>query len=133
MEIKTAEQYQAYTDGRSEWSKVNDYEVFEWCLCLNCSYFKIDTAQPISGDCGLMEQEGVYSGVLTQAVCNRYLSKRGTDINGKVLNPAMLPPWVKTHKDKSGSVFVVYETEKQELARHAKEEAAMKIGKPPAA
>jgi hypothetical protein len=92
---------------RKGWRKINGYEVFNWPFCLECKHFTIDTSHPFCGDCELMKQEGEYPGVMTQAVCNRFLSTKGTDINGRVIDPSMLPAWVKTRKTKTSPVFVV--------------------------
>jgi hypothetical protein len=54
-----------------------------------------------------MRQERAYSGVMTQAVCNRFLSSNGTNINGRVVKPALLPAWVKTRKTGTGEIYVV--------------------------
>jgi hypothetical protein len=54
-----------------------------------------------------MWKEGAYGGVMAQAVCNRFMSTQGTDINGKVVEPSLLPAWVKTRKNKSGERFLV--------------------------
>jgi hypothetical protein len=72
--------------------KANDYETFDFALCVECRHFKSSTSIPCMGDCGLMEQEGAYSGVMPQAVCNRFLSKQGTDINGKAVEPSHASP-----------------------------------------
>jgi hypothetical protein len=99
-------EYKKAIQARSKWSKANDYEVFNWSLCLGCKYFKIDPVYPIHGDCELMKQEGVYPGVMAEAVCNRFLSTQGTDINGRVVDPSLLPAWMKTRKTKEG-FFVI--------------------------
>ncbi|MCL2792456.1 MAG: hypothetical protein FWD87_05125 [Spirochaetaceae bacterium] len=75
---------------RQKWSKDNDYEVTEYCFCVSCRHFKIDINYPFHGDCSLMAKEGGYSGVVVEAICNRYLSSTGMDINGKQVNPAIL-------------------------------------------
>jgi hypothetical protein len=93
-------EYEKALKARSKWSESNDYEVFHWSLCLDCKYFKIDPSCSFHGDCELMRQEGAYPGVMTEAVCNRFMSKKGTDINGKVIDPGLLPSWVKTRKDR---------------------------------
>jgi hypothetical protein len=91
-----------YEKARSAWDKANDYEVFNFALCLECRHFRIDPSLPIHGDCELMKQERAYSGVMAQAVCNRFLSSNGTDINGRAVKPALLPAWVKTRKPGRG-------------------------------
>jgi hypothetical protein len=107
MQYKDADHYKAAIKASGKFRKANDYEVFNWALCLECEYFKIDPALPISGDCGLMEQQGSYPGVMALAVCNCFMSHKGTDINGKVVNPALLPAWVKTRKNKAGETYIV--------------------------
>ncbi|MDR0404050.1 MAG: hypothetical protein LBH35_10750 [Treponema sp.] len=76
-------EYEPSLKARSAWSKANDYEVFNWALCLECKYFKINPAHPCYGDCELMRQKGAYPGVMAEAVCNRFVSTQGTDINSK--------------------------------------------------
>jgi hypothetical protein len=107
MEYHSAEQYKAAHKNRETWSKTNDYEVYNYAVCLHCKYFKLYSAHCTHGNCGLMEQEGAYNGVMALAVCNRFLSTHGTDINGKVVIPSLLPKWNKTRKDKAGNIFVV--------------------------
>jgi hypothetical protein len=113
MNEKVVTSYADYRDhekalkARSKWSKDNDYEVFAWNICLECKYFKINPAHPVHGDCELMRQEGAYPGVMVTAVCNRYINKRGYDLNGKVVDPGLLPAWIKTRKDKeTGELFI---------------------------
>jgi hypothetical protein len=90
MQYKDANHYKAAMKGSGKFRKVNDYEVFDWAICLECNYFKIDYNFPIQGNCELMEQQGIYPGVVACAVCNRFMSKIGTDINVKVVNPSLL-------------------------------------------
>jgi hypothetical protein len=84
-------EYEKTLKARSAWSRANDYEVFNFALCLECRHFRIDPSLPIHGKCELMSQEGAYPGVMAQAVCNRFLSSKGTDINGRIVEPALLP------------------------------------------
>jgi hypothetical protein len=53
-----------------------------------------------------MEQQGAYSGVMASAVCNCFMTPIGTDMNGKVINPSLLPAGIKTRKNKTGEVFL---------------------------
>jgi hypothetical protein len=101
-------EYEKTIKARGQWRKANDYEVFNWALCLECKHFTIDTSHPFRGYCELMRQEGEYPVVMTEAVCNRFLSTKGTDINGRVIDPSLLPAWVKNRKTKTGEVCVVY-------------------------
>jgi hypothetical protein len=107
MQYKDADHYRNAIKASGKFRKANDYEVFDWALCLECKHFKIDPAHPFHGDCELMEREGAYPGVMAAAVCNRFLSTKGTDINQRVVEPSLLPAWVKTRKDKTtGELFI---------------------------
>ncbi|MCL2706396.1 MAG: hypothetical protein FWE72_09350 [Spirochaetaceae bacterium] len=75
---------------RKKWSRDNSYEVTEYCFCVSCRHYKIDINYPFHGDCSLIEKEGGYPGVVSEAICNRYLSPTGKDINGKQVDPAIL-------------------------------------------
>jgi hypothetical protein len=118
--IGIREGYKSAMKARQSFRKANDYEVFNWNLCLVCLHFKADAGHPWQGDCCLMGKEGCYPGVMAQAVCNRFLSRAGTDINGKVIIPSLLPAYILTRKE-GGEMFAVYETEKEEAARLTKE------------
>ncbi|GHT79309.1 hypothetical protein FACS1894130_07660 [Spirochaetia bacterium] len=132
-------------EARKEWSKKSGYYVadFNSGLCMRCVHFSINHDHIEMGTCAKIKQAlenqefakmGVSDyGVSTIGVCENYMDSFGIGLDDKVLNPDMLPTWIKTRKDKSGTVFVVQETEKQELARYAKEDAAIKKGKSPAA
>jgi hypothetical protein len=101
-------EYKKSHTARRKWSKDNDYEVFNWALCKDCWHYKPDPDRPaLHGDCKLMEQDGAYPGVMAIAVCNRFMSEMGTDINGKVVEPSLLPARVKTRKNRAGDVFMV--------------------------
>jgi hypothetical protein len=126
MEYQSAKHYKDVHKARGRWSRVNDYEVFNWGFCLECSHFKMSVSLPIHGDCKLMEKEGAYPGVMAQATCDRFLSKQGVNHDGQVIKPEWLPGWVLTRKDQSGRVFVVQETEKQEARRLTRELKAMR-------
>jgi hypothetical protein len=99
------EDYQNHLRKSGRQRKANDYEVFNWCLCLECKHFKVDKHFHTQGDCLLMWKEGAYGGVMAQAVCNRFMSTEGMDINGKVVEPSLLPAWVKTRKTKTGETY----------------------------
>jgi hypothetical protein len=94
MKYADYREYEKAMKRREEFRKASVYETFDFALCMECKHFKSKTSH-IYGDCGLMEQEGAYSGVMAQAVCNRFLSNQGTDINGKAVEPSLLPAWVK--------------------------------------
>jgi hypothetical protein len=82
-------EYEKAHKGRRKWNKANDYEVFNWALCLKCKHFKIDLEYSFHGDCELMRREGAYPGVMAYAVCDRFLSRKGTDINGRVVESSL--------------------------------------------
>ena len=70
--------------------KKNKYDVFNYALCVECIHFQSEGDS--RGSCLLLESAGEYSGVMAQAVCDGFLSGRGTDINGKQLD--IFPPWL---------------------------------------
>jgi hypothetical protein len=110
MQYKSKEDYETKIKASGEWRKANNYEVFGWNICMECRYFNahFDAGHVCSGDCSLMEKEGAYNGVMYDAVCDRYINRRGFDIDGKVVDPASLPAWIKTKKDKkTGQLFIV--------------------------
>ena len=102
MQYKDAAHYKSCLKNRQAFSRENDYEVFSWSICLNCKYFKADPDLPIAGDCQLMSDSGCYDGVMALAVCNRFIDRRGYDLNGKVVNPELLPKWIATTKKSDG-------------------------------
>jgi len=106
MQYKSQKDYEQKHKVRSKWSNQNDYDVFNNALCLECAFFKMDIDLPICGACKLMEQEGAYNGVLAQAVCNRFLSHKGTDINGKQLDPAVLSIAFKIERLGNGEIYI---------------------------
>ena len=109
MEYGGQDDYKKKIKTSGEWRKANNYEVFGWNICMECRYFSasIDAGYVCGGGCSLMEKEGAYNGVMYDAVCDRYVNRRGFDINGKVVDPAALPAWVRTRKDKkTGEVYL---------------------------
>jgi hypothetical protein len=110
MSYKNQEDYAEKMENSGEWRKANNYEVFGWNICMECRYFKadIDAGSACHGECSLMALDGAYNGVVYDAVCNRYINKRGYDINGKVVDPALLSKWIPTRTDKqTGETFIV--------------------------
>jgi len=110
MNYSSQEDYKAKMEKSGVWRKANNYEVFGWNICMECRYFKadMDAGSACSGDCSLMEQDGAYNGVVYDAVCNRYVNKRGFDLNGRVIDPVVLPKWIPTRTDKrTGETFIV--------------------------
>jgi hypothetical protein len=105
VQYKNADHYKEAMKKSGKFRKENDYEVFSWNICMECHYFK-KLGKFNDGECRLMEKEGAYNGVMATAVCNRYLNKRGFDINGKVIIPGLLPKWIKTRKNKNGEIFI---------------------------
>ena len=100
MKYSSHEDYKAKMKNSGTFRKENDYEVFSWNICLECKYFKADPQYRFHGECILMEQEEAYNGVMATAVCNRYVNTRGFDLNHKVVEPSLLPAWIRTRKDK---------------------------------
>ena len=108
MNYSSQEDYKAKMDNRDKWSKANNYEVFGWNICMECQFFKANPDIPIHGECHLMADNDCYNGVVYDAVCNRYVNKRGYDLAGRVVNPAALPGWIPTKTDKKTSeTFIV--------------------------
>jgi hypothetical protein len=105
MRYTSAKDYDEKIKASGKWHKSNDYDVFNFALCLECAYFK---PAPVAthGACALMEKEGAYNGVVAQAVCERFISCKGTNINGKQLDPDLLSAIFKIEKMKDGSVFI---------------------------
>ena len=101
-------------DKRDRLSDKYDYEVFDFALCVRCIYFSFsNTKNNVDwagkngcGNCALLKHENAYNGVMTTAVCNKFLSSKGTNINGhKVRN---YYGCTKTRKNKkTGEVFTV--------------------------
>ena len=106
MNYTSQKDYKQKIKARTKWSKVNDYEVYNFASCMICRHFKLDAAHPFHGDCGLMEKEQAYNGVMVDAVCNRFLSTKGTDINGKQVDPDALSFMFKVEKLGDGSVYL---------------------------
>jgi len=80
---------------RKAFSKENDYEVYNWNTCYGCMNFLVDLHNPeYGGKCRLMAESGAYPGVLAEAVCNKFLSCKGLDINNKPVEPTEYPKWV---------------------------------------
>ena len=110
MKYGSEKDYKAKIEKSREWRKANNYEVFGWNICMECRYFKadVDAGSVCGGDCSLMEQDEAYNGVVYYAVCNRYVNKRGYDLNGRVVDPLALPKRMPMRKDKrTGETFVV--------------------------
>jgi hypothetical protein len=85
------EDYQARLRESHKQRKANDYEVFDFALCLGCKHFKADKNYPTVGDCLLMWEEGAYGGVDAIAVCNRFVDSLGIGLDNKVIEPSLLP------------------------------------------
>lgn len=81
-----------------KWREANDYEVFNFASCLECRHYQMDKNLLIAGDCKLMEADGAFNGVMGLAVCSKFLSNHGKDINGKKVPPSLFPSWVKVEK-----------------------------------
>jgi hypothetical protein len=89
------EEYKAAFKKRDAFGKENDYEVYDWNICFYCMNFMVDLHHPhYGGYCKCMEQAGAFSHVLANAVCNKFLSCKGQDLNNKPVVPAQWPKWV---------------------------------------
>jgi len=80
---------------RQAFSKENDYEVYNWNTCYSCMNFQVDLHNPeYGGKCKLMAEFGAYPGVMAEAVCNKFLSCKGLDLNNKPIDQSEYPEWV---------------------------------------
>ncbi len=103
----TAKEYKARLQRNSAWEKQNNYERFDFCLCLHCTCFSINHELLICGECSLKDKEGVYKGVQSDSVCDRFISRKGKDINGKQIDPALLATVFKIEKlGNSGEIYI---------------------------
>jgi hypothetical protein len=105
-----SQEYKAKMEKSSEWRMANDYEVIGFHICMECKHFKadMDAGSACNGNCSLLEQDGAYNGVVYDAVCNRYVNRRGYDFNNRIVDPAALPKWLPTRTDKkTGEIFIV--------------------------
>jgi hypothetical protein len=100
---------EAAFENRVKFSDKNDYEFFNFALCAVCVYFSFNNRDKDNiewvgkngcGDCRLMKAQGAYGGVMTTAVCNKFLSYQGRNIKGKRASVRGLPAFVKLVKDK---------------------------------
>lgn len=95
-QYKNQEEADAAHKKRETFSKENDYEVYEWNTCYDCMNFMVDLHTPqYGGNCKCMEQAGAYPGVLSHAVCDKFLSCKGLDINNEPVDPSEYPAWVR--------------------------------------
>jgi hypothetical protein len=85
----------------------NGYQPFDFALCINCAYFSFDNTKEAvewagkygCGKCRLAKAMGAYDGVMATAICGKFLSHTGTDINGKSTTVRQLPDFVKLVKE----------------------------------
>jgi ABC-type cobalamin/Fe3+-siderophores transport system ATPase subunit len=90
------------------------YEVFNFALCVSCAYFSFEntketvewTGKNGCGKCRLIKSMGAYDGVMAIAVCDKFLSHKGTDIKGKSATVRQLPDFVKLIKGEEGRYSV---------------------------
>ena len=100
-------------DKRDKFADKYNYEFFNFCLCIKCAYYTISNTktntkwqgQNSCGNCKLLEAQGAFHGVMSTAVCNKFLSHFGSDINGK--RARNLPDFVKLVKNEKGNISVV--------------------------
>jgi hypothetical protein len=103
---------------RDVFSKENNYEVYNWNTCYKCMNFQVDLHHPeYGGNCKLMAVTGAYPGVMAEAVCDKFLSCKGLDINNKPVDPAQWPAWVRT-KERYGKKkeFILLESDLRKYA-----------------
>jgi len=84
---------------RDIFTKENDYELFKYQTCYDCMNFIVnlnDIAH--GGNCKLMDEAGAEPAVNACAVCNKFLSCQGKDINGNIIDPSEYPAWVRIKK-----------------------------------
>jgi len=114
IKIKPTPKSEVKFDRRDVFSHKFDYEVFYYAMCVNCAYFSFEnTKENIEwggkyscGKCRLAKAMGAYEGVLSTAVCNKYLSHQGTNINQKTVTLKQLPDFVNMVKDEKGKYHV---------------------------
>ena len=102
----TMAEWRARLERSPEWERANGYERHDFALCLHCAFFAVDGNLPIRGECRLRYAEGVHGGVLADSVCGRFVSRQGTDIDGKALPLSMLKSLFDVEVLKDGSAYI---------------------------
>jgi len=116
IKIKPMQKSEAKFKRRSVFSRKNGYKDFNFALCVGCAYFSFDHSKEAvewagkysCGNCRLAKAMGAYEGVMATAVCDKFLSHFGTDIDGKSATPKQLPDFVKLTKNKRGRYAVTF-------------------------
>jgi len=114
IKIKPTPKSEAKFERRDVFSDKYNYEAFDFALCVRCAYFSFEHSKEAvewagkygCGKCRLAKAMGAYEGVKATAVCDKYLSHIGTDINGKRATPKQLPEFVKLIKNEKGRYTV---------------------------
>jgi len=113
IKIKPQSKSDIRFEKRDVFSEKYDYEVSNYAMCVVCAYFQFNNTKENKewlgkngcGSCRLIKSMGAYDGVMSTAVCNKFLSHKGTDLNQKHVKN--LPDFVKLIKDKKGNTSVV--------------------------
>ena len=112
--IKPTQKSEAKFKRRSVFSRKNGYKDFNFALCVGCAYFSFDNSKEAvewagkygCGKCRLAKAMGASGVVMATAVCDKFLSHKGTDINGKSVTQKHLPDFVKLTKNEKGRCAV---------------------------
>jgi hypothetical protein len=104
---------------RKEWDKNNGYYMaYERVgLCIHCIHFSINHDHVTLGTCAKLKQafqdqeftkKGVSSHTVSvTGICENYTNNYGMGLDGKIILPQLLPPWVKTRKTNTGEIYAV--------------------------
>jgi hypothetical protein len=93
----------------------NNHEIAKCPFCAKCVYFSFENTKETiefygkngAGNCRLMKSLGAGESILAAAICDKYLSHTGRNINNKIARKSELPDFVKLVKDGNGKHTVV--------------------------
>jgi hypothetical protein len=93
----------------------NNHEIAECPFCAKCVYFSFENTKETiefygkngAGNCRLMKSLGAGESILTAAICDKYLSHTGKNINNDIARKSELPDFVELVKDSEGKYTVV--------------------------
>jgi hypothetical protein len=104
---------------RKEWDRDNGYyTAYERVgLCIGCIHFSIAHDHVTMGGCAKLKQafhdrefakKGVSDYVVpVTGICENFTDIHGIGLDGKITLPQLLPPWIKTRRDKTtGELFI---------------------------
>jgi len=115
LKVKPTEEIKDYK--RWAFNEKFDYEVYEvadYSFCAKCVYFSFEnTKETIEfygkngcGNCRLMKSLGACGAVLSVAICDKYLSHTGKNINNKTASKSELPDFAELVIDEKGAYHV---------------------------